>query len=139
QVLTCSSPCRHRFRITNAAAATSWLGPIFRADDPATMIDDLIASAYPRRNADDMEALTLEPWAPVDYCLRAPPDPADSHISELAAAVHARACRTNFEMPGFCLVDLGPDATSSSLRQAMIGLKRELQRLHRANAACDLV
>jgi hypothetical protein len=86
-----------------------------------------------------MEALAFEPWAADDYCLTALLGPADSRVSELATAVYARACRTNFEMPGFCLVDLGPDATSVSLRQVMIGLKGEFQRIHRANAARDLV
>src|SRR5262245_5803754 len=93
----------------------------------------------PFQKPNPMEALAFEPWAPGDYCLTALPGPADSHLSELATAVYARACRTDFEMPGFCLVDLGPDATSASLRQVMIGLKGALQRLHRANAARDLV
>jgi hypothetical protein len=77
-----------------------------------------------------MEAVAFEPWAPGHYCLTAPPDPADSRLPDLAAAVYGRACRNDFEMPGFCLVDLGPGATSGSLREVMIGLKRELQEIH---------
>jgi len=85
-----------------------------------------------------METTTLEPWAPGDYCLAALSS-VDSHFSELAADVYARACRFDFDAPGFCLIDLGPEATSESLRRVMIELKQELQTVHGANCARNLV
>ena len=51
-------------------------------------------------------------------------------VSQLAVDVYERVCRTGFEQPGFCLVDLGADFGSQPLRQLMVKLKREMAAIH---------
>ena len=78
-------------------------------------------------------------WAPDDYCLTAAVDATGDSLSVLAADVYGRVCRTGFDTPGFCLIDLGAGASSQALRLFMIALKGQLQLLHRARLGLDLV
>src|SRR5687768_17609672 len=79
-----------------------------------------------------METLSIANWSPADYCLTM------SNASTVAEEVYARACRADFDAPGFCLIDCG-DCTSSLLRQHIVALKAQLAELHRARAGRELV
>lgn len=52
------------------------------------------------------------------------------HLNQLALEVYEQVCRTSFEQPGFCVVDLGPDLGSQPFRQLMVDLKQELAAIH---------
>jgi hypothetical protein len=78
---------------------------------------------------------TRTTWSPADICLSAG-DPGPD--GTLAAAVYKRVCRTDFSEPGFCLIELGPDATSASLRGFMVQMKEHLGHMHRAGSGRDL-
>jgi len=49
---------------------------------------------------------------------------------KIAQQVFARVWRFNFDAPGFCVLDLGPDIDSHGLRVAMLSLKQELSSLN---------
>lgn len=51
-------------------------------------------------------------------------------INQLAHDVYPRVCRTGFDQPGFCLIDLGADFGSQPLRQLMVDLKRGMAAIH---------
>jgi hypothetical protein len=55
-------------------------------------------------------------------------------LSESADGAYSRACRTDFEQPGFALIHLDPSTASLALRQMMDALADELDRLHVARA-----
>ncbi len=75
-------------------------------------------------------------WGPADICLTsAPLAPSD----DLAATVYERVCRTDFAQPGCCLIELGADATSITLRRFMVDLKERLALIHRARLERDLI
>jgi hypothetical protein len=74
-------------------------------------------------------------WSPAEVCLSSVDRvPAET----LAATVYERVCRADFRAPGFCLIELGPDATSQSLRVFMVQLKDRLGDIHRARRGRDL-
>jgi hypothetical protein len=78
-------------------------------------------------------------WPAVAYTLHATADPAISRLDELAPIIYERVCRTRFDSPGFYLINLGPEASSRSLRQVMVSLKEGLGGIHQARAGQDLV
>jgi len=49
---------------------------------------------------------------------------------ELAATVYRLTCRTDFQTPGFALIDLGSNCDSTTLRSLMLQLKDRLDELH---------
>ena len=53
--------------------------------------------------------------------------------------VYRLVCRTDLASPGFCLLNLGGDASSEMLRQIMVSLKRRLQVVHQSLRQLDLV
>ncbi len=59
--------------------------------------------------------------------------------SDLANSVYHRIFRTEFNQPGFALINLGPDYGSESQRQLMIDLKNEFDRLERRHRERNLV
>ncbi|HQZ65507.1 MAG TPA: hypothetical protein PLY87_10550 [Planctomycetaceae bacterium] len=59
--------------------------------------------------------------------------------SDLANSVYHRVFRTEFNQPGFALINLGPDYGSESQRQLMIDLKNEFDRLERRHRGRNLV
>src|SRR5207253_562812 len=58
--------------------------------------------------------------------------------TDLAETVYSCACRTDFDSPGFCLIDLGAATSSLVLRKFMVELKIELQRIHKTATTRDL-
>src|SRR2546425_5811636 len=80
-------------------------------------------------------------WSPADFCTTAtaPTDAEDPSPSALAASVYDRVCRTNFNSPGFCLIDLGANTSSQWLRRLMVALKRQMDCIHRSRAGRALV
>lgn len=50
----------------------------------------------------------------------------------LVKGVYRRVCRTNFQEPGFCLIDFGRSISSREFRAMMIKLKSELAIHHQA-------
>lgn len=53
--------------------------------------------------------------------------------------VYRLVCRTDLSSPGFCLLNLGGDASSEMLRQFMVSLKRRLRVIHQSRRQLDLV
>jgi hypothetical protein len=86
-----------------------------------------------------MDTVQSQSWSFPDYCLKKDADLADPKAFDLARTVYERFCRTDFDNPGFCLIDLGRNITSSALRQWMVALKQQLQRIHRERAERDLI
>jgi hypothetical protein len=84
-------------------------------------------------------------WSSADYCLSAIYGigtrdlSADAAQPIFSAGVYENVCRTDFDAPGFCLIDLGPDSSSQALREFMLRLKRGLAEVHRARPRRDLV
>src|SRR5262245_10472722 len=83
-----------------------------------------------------MVQLGLPMWEPASFCTTAPPG---DGLQGLADHVYDCVCRTDFDAPGFCLVDLGPDVTSSRLRAFMISLRNAMREVHKARAGRNLV
>jgi hypothetical protein len=73
-------------------------------------------------------------WSEADFCLSATAD-----VAEVAATVYDRVCRTDFEAPGFCLINLGKSISSQVLRRFMLALKDEVRNLHRARLGRHLI
>ncbi|HVJ83862.1 MAG TPA: hypothetical protein VNC50_22540, partial [Planctomycetia bacterium] len=83
----------------------------------------------------EMSSETAAAWSTADFCLSS----AGREIEGLGATLYDRVCRADFDQPGFCLVDVGPGVASATLRRTMVGLKNQLQRIHRERAGKDLV
>lgn len=79
---------------------------------------------------------TRTSWTPAEICLFTSERIPDEALAE---TVYDRVCRTTFDEPGFCLIELGQDATSQSLRAFMVALKERLSHIHRTRRARDLV
>jgi len=60
-------------------------------------------------------------------------------IDELAAEAYLRTCRTNFDAPGFCVINAGRDLTSVEFRQMLVDLKRAMSRVHQSVTQKSLV
>lgn len=65
-------------------------------------------------------------WPSESICLQ----PTHPVAAELAPAIYKRTCRTTFDAPGFCAINLGPNIGSTALRQLMVDIKHEMARLH---------
>lgn len=74
-------------------------------------------------------------WSPAEFCIAADA----TELSELAPEIYGRTCRTNFEQPGFCVLNLGTELGSVGLRRAMIALQAELATIHESVAGETLV
>ncbi len=86
-----------------------------------------------------MNVMAGRSWTSADFCLSAPLEEGAQLHSDLAMTAYDRVCRSHFDTPGFCLVDLGASASSEALRHAMIALQEQLQILHRSRSGRDLV
>lgn len=60
-------------------------------------------------------------------------------LRPFANRVYQLVCRTDFDAPGFCLIDLGADCGSVELRRFMVAFKGELADIHRRQSSRDLV
>lgn len=52
------------------------------------------------------------------------------NVRQLAEDIYGRTCRTNFDLPGFCLLNLGHAISSTEFRQLMVDLKNEMSSIH---------
>ncbi|HEV8004070.1 MAG TPA: hypothetical protein VGP63_29665 [Planctomycetaceae bacterium] len=78
---------------------------------------------------------TRTSWSPDDICLSTS---GQGPNEALAATVYERVCRIDFSAPGYCLIELGSDATSQTLRRFIVELKQRLGHIHRGRAGSDL-
>ena len=65
-------------------------------------------------------------WNPDSICLRPP----TLDVVAIAREVYDRTCRTTFDAPGFCLVDVGDSIGSVAFRHLMTDIKREMAAVH---------
>src|SRR5438105_4148074 len=86
-----------------------------------------------------MSGGAMRSWSAADFCLSTSPDAAGRNLPDLAATIYDRVCRTGFDSPGFCLVDLGSSTSSKALRRLMVELRARLQMIQRSRAGRDLV
>ena len=75
---------------------------------------------------------------PGAYCLAAPAGESAQAAREIVGEVYARACRFDFEAPGFCLISMDKDTDSRGMRRFMVALKIELQHMHRARTGREM-
>lgn len=74
-------------------------------------------------------------WKPDSICLR----PSTLDVRGIALQVYNRTCRTNFDAPGFCLVNIGDSIGSVAFRQLMVSVKREMTAIHVSRTEDTLV
>ncbi len=74
-------------------------------------------------------------WDPDSICLR----PSKQDVSGIALDVYNRTCRTNFDAPGFCLVNVGNSIGSVAFRQFMVDVKLEMASIHASRTNESLV
>lgn len=67
-------------------------------------------------------------WQPSDYRVELP---TTSLTRTLVEAIHRLVCRTTFDQPGFCLVDLGRPTSSLRQRALMVELMRAMAEIER--------
>ena len=65
-------------------------------------------------------------WSTETICL----DGASQDLDSLALAIYESVCRTEFNAPGFCLVNVGPNIGSVAFRQLMVDLKGKMAAIH---------
>lgn len=78
---------------------------------------------------------STNPWPRDLICLA--PDALDP--SAIASDVDSRVCRTDFSMPGFCIVNAGTSIDSTTFRQLMVDIKIEIAAIHRRLADQTLI
>ena len=78
------------------------------------------------------EALT---WPRDSICLR----PSSLDAQSLAANIYDRTCRTDFDAPGFCVVNAGHSVDSVAFRQLMVDLKRTMAAIHESKTGSTFV
>ncbi len=78
-------------------------------------------------------------WSPADFCLTNSPGKAVQDAGELALSVYARACRTDFQSPGFCLINFGSEMSSHEFRAIMVSLYEQLNSIHHERSGRELV
>lgn len=74
-------------------------------------------------------------WPPETICLR----PRSLDVKTVAADLYARTCRTDFDAPGFCILNAGHAIDSIGCRRLMVDLKREMAAIHESNTGNTLI
>ena len=74
-------------------------------------------------------------WPRDSICLRS----SSLETHSLAVDIYDRTCRTNFEAPGFCLVNAGPAIDSVAFRQLMVDLKGAMAAIHQGKTGNALI
>ncbi|NIR49767.1 hypothetical protein GWO43_14715, partial [candidate division KSB1 bacterium] len=74
-------------------------------------------------------------WPRNLICMR----PSSLDVLPIAAAIYDRTCRTDFEAPGFCVVNAGQAIDSVAFRQLMVDLKRAMAAIHESKTDKTLV
>ena len=83
-----------------------------------------------------MQAEQKTSWHAVDYVRLVP---SAGLSNEDVDDVYRLVCRADLSSPGFCLLNLGGDASSEVLRQFMVSVKRRMQAVHQSRRQLDLV
>jgi hypothetical protein len=81
-------------------------------------------------------------WNSADYTIEVSQNQLHSgkvDYVDLGAAVYRKVCRTDHSEPGFCVIHLGFNTDSESLRGLQVDLKNNLARIHRARLGKDFV
>ena len=73
-------------------------------------------------------------WSRDSICIH----PSSLDVKSIAADIYRRTCRVNFDMPGFCVLNLGRNIDSFALRQVMVDLKREMAVKHESTTGNTL-
>lgn len=73
------------------------------------------------------------------YCLDLSEQSVQDLSAEVAETVYQLVCRTDFEFPGYALIDFGTACDSPTLRLRMIQLKDGLSRIHRNRGGDDII
>ncbi len=68
-------------------------------------------------------------------CLR----PKTLEAGAIAADIYGTTCRTGFEMPGFCVVNVGASMDSVQFRRLMVEIKREMAAIHASQKKQTLI
>lgn len=74
-------------------------------------------------------------WTAEQICLR--PPTLDVHT--IAADIYERTCRTHFDAPGFCVINVGASITPVAFRQLMVDIKREMATIHQTRSDETLI
>lgn len=74
-------------------------------------------------------------WDTDMICLR----PSTLDVQSIAADVYGRTCRTRFDAPGFCVVNVETSMESVAFRQLMVDIKREMAIIHASRTGETLV
>jgi len=75
-------------------------------------------------------------WASDLICIH--PTSVDE-VQAIAYDIYERTCRTDFSMPGFCVVNVGKSIDSVAFRQLMVDLKCAMAELHVSNMHQTLI
>lgn len=74
-------------------------------------------------------------WKPEDYCLNG----LSETTASLAELIFRRVCRSDFDAPGFCLVNFGSVLSSPEFRLHMVRVYGELRNIHQKHTGDDLL
>ena len=74
-------------------------------------------------------------WPIESICMQ----PTSLDVKSLAAEIYQRTCRTNFDAPGFCVLNAGNSIDSVTGRQLMVDMKREMAAIHEAVCGNTLI
>jgi len=64
--------------------------------------------------------------------------PSSLDVGSIAADIYRRACRVNFDAPGFFVLNLGHSIDSVAFRRVMVDLKGEMAAIHEATTGDTL-
>ena len=81
-----------------------------------------------------MNADTLT-WPRKSICMR----PSSLDVLSIATDIYDRTCRTDFDAPGFCVVNVGNSMDSVAFRQLMVDLKRAIAGVHESKTDSTLI
>jgi hypothetical protein len=74
-------------------------------------------------------------WPRDLICMR----PASLDVPSIAADIYGRTCRTDFQAPGFCVLNVGHALDSVGCRQLMADVKREMAAIHESLTGNTLI
>lgn len=74
-------------------------------------------------------------WPRDSICMH----PTSRDVSLIAPDVYNRTCRTDFDEPGFCVVNVGPSVDSVAFRRMMVELKCAMTALHASETGNTLI
>lgn len=74
-------------------------------------------------------------WKSARVCLQA----GNRNVASIAETLYELTCRTNFDAPGFCLLNLGGAINSQRFRETMVSIKREMAAIHQAQRGNTLI